>query len=191
MLANFLSLLTYAFVGKLELNDLILIIGRPGEWEGDFFCVIRFFSVQVNEVGRHLTYIHINVNSLSSFGGSSAGVLRPVDWGLSWLGRHLPIYSCSDRCSSWCFDSFHFCCVAAKSTYWCTRSVPYTDPIKPFWLLIKNALTSVLLYSTDRGIWAEWFCPGMASMNSFGNLRSNGLQIRSLLLFASLSNSRT
>ena len=45
-----------------------------GEREGDFFCVIRFLSVRVNEsMGRHLTYIQINVDPLSSFSGSSAG----------------------------------------------------------------------------------------------------------------------
>ena len=52
---------------------MILIIGRSGEREGDFFCVIRFLSVRVNEVGGHLTYIQINVDPLSLFRGSSAG----------------------------------------------------------------------------------------------------------------------
>ena len=52
---------------------MILIIGMSGYREGDFFCVIRFLSVQVNEMCGHLTCIQINVDPLSSFSGSSAG----------------------------------------------------------------------------------------------------------------------
>ena len=43
-----------------------------GYGEGDFFCVLRFLSVQVNEMCGHLTCFQINDPS-SSFGGSSAG----------------------------------------------------------------------------------------------------------------------
>ena len=51
---------------------MILIIGMSGDREGDFFCVIRFLSVRVNEVSGHLTYIQINVDPLSLFSGSPA-----------------------------------------------------------------------------------------------------------------------